>query len=392
MEKVAGLKKKAAKLRSAPKPKDQRPLADANFQKEQITIVFKYLVTHHYTLPISVTQLLSQGKQEVWSVISFVLERIHSEKFVRSFAELPGVAREVGYPYALIPGPTTANHQATMGFLFWLCDVIRLIDQKVEERGDLVTMYLFQSYITYLDEPDEDKRFALRSKLFADLQSKHSQGQYEKVELDKEAEQLEACRKTAPLQLLEQLEADIEHFEVENQTYLMEVLAPLDEARNQLRAAALQPPQHLRAQLDATQSALAALELQSEALTTEYSSRVQELQALGLAEVSESFAIETHRQSQEQLQEMEYEYLSLSSQVDLLMERKIEAQKAQEVARRQVIYSLQLRLTEAREQRVALEEVLASQEALHTSSICAAQNALREDVAFVQMHFPVLSV
>jgi len=392
MDKVAGLKKKAAKLRSAPKPKDQRPLSDASFLKDQLTIVFKYLVTHHYTLPISVTQLQSQGKQEVWSALSFVLQRIHSEKFVRSFAELPGVARDVGYPYAVASGPTTANHQATLGFLFWLCDLIRVMDQKVEESGDPVTLYLLSSYGAYLDEPDEDKRVAERCKLFAQMQSLHSQGQFEKVELGIEAEKLEACRKATPLQQLEQLEADIEHFEVENQTYLMEVLAPLDETRNQLRAAAMQPPQHLRAQLDATLSAIAALELQSEALTTEYSNRVQELQAAGLAEVSESFATATHRQSQEQLQELEHEYLSLSAQLDLLTERKTEAQKAQAVARRQLICSLQQRLTEAQEQRVVLEEVLASQEALHTSAVSAAQSALREDVAFVQMHLPVLSV
>lgn len=392
MDKVAGLKKKAAKLKNAPKPKDNRPLTDASYQKEQLVNVFKYLVTHNYSQPISVTQLLSPGKQEVWSALSFILEhRINSDKFVRSFAELPVVARELGYPYALVQGPTTANHQATLGFLFWLCDLIRVMDQKKEECGDPMTLYFFNSYSVYLEEPDVDKRVAERHRLFVEIQNLHSQDQYEKVELNKEAEQLEACCKASPSLQLEQLEADIEFSETENQNYLMEVLAPLDETKHQLIAAKLQPPQHLITQLDATQAAIEALDLQSETLTAEYSSQVRNLQETGLTEVSEAFVAEIHRQSQEQLQELEHEDWSLAAQVELYKERKIEIIAAKETARKLRIHTLQQRLAEVQEQRAAVETLLAREEEEQGFAIRTAQQALREDLAFVQQHIPVLS-
>ena len=299
---------------------DARPLHDPNYVKERLREIFRYLVAHNYPLPVSVSQLQTPARPELWSVTSWLLKALHSERTVRTLQELSTVAREVGYPYPVQQGTPACNLQSALGFCFWVFEVLRLCE-PTEQCPDQVSEHLLSCYVTYMAQGTSSEIEHQRSSFLQDIAEEGNQLAEHKAKLQKELAKLEERNRASPVRV------EAERLAAQNQSYLTQILAPLEEQRNQLRASLVTPPslQALKEQLRVTQSSARALEQQYRDLSEDKSTQEEALRAAGLGKAERRALPQRLEKLHDEVQELEYEDFRLRSEADLLKDRQLSA-------------------------------------------------------------------
>ena len=356
------MEKAGKKARS--RAQDPRPLHDAGYVKERLRELFRYLVVHTCPFPVSLTQLQTPGRPEVWALATWLVRPLHSERSVRTLQELSTVAKELGYPYPVQQGTPACNLQAVLGFLFWVYDLLKALEPAFEEGPDLVSEHLLNSYGVYMGQGSSDELDLERQRFLHAISGEGEILEAQKATLQRDLARLEERNRVSPVRF----QAD--RLAAQNQSFLTQILAPLEEQRNQLRASLSQPPsvQTLLQHIRTSQASAARLEEQCRQKAGEKTAKEEALQAEKLGKSERRSLSQRLSKLQEEVQDLEYEDFCLRSEVDLLTDRKKRFLAVAEVA--------------AKTQ--ALQEALRVQEDAQDKELRAAREVLRRDMEALQ--------
>ena len=345
------------------KAQDPRPLHDPGYVKERLRELFRYLVVHGCPFPVSVTQLQTPGRPEAWALATWLLRPLHSELSVRTLQELSTVARDLGYPYQVQQGTPACNLQAVLGFIFWVYDLLRALEPDFQEKLDLVSEHLLNCYGVYMGQGSLDELELERQHFFQAVAEERELLEAQRASLQRDLDRLEERNRASPVRF------EAERLVAQNQSFLTQILAPLEEQRNQLRAALSQPPsvQALHQQLRESQASAVRLEEQCRQKAAEKTSKEEALQAEGSKSERRTLA-QRLAKVQDELQDLEHEDFRLRSEVSLLEDRHQRVSEISGVATK----------------TQTLRETLRAQEEAQGKELRAAQEVLRRDMEALQ--------